>query len=99
MTTESQVDVFTPAERINLLVQFTGQAMQGLLANPATYNPKDPTGCGLTAAAVGTASDVVTALEDHFRAEYADKAAALKAAQEAAANQPRIVVPGGGITQ
>lgn len=97
MTTESQVDVFTPAERINLMVQFAGQAMQGLLANAETARLK-PAGDKLAAAAVGAAEDTLTALEDHFRKEYAAKAAELKAAQDAA-SAPRILVPGGGIIQ
>lgn len=93
MTTESQVDVFTPAERINLLVQFTGQAMQGILANGET--PFD----SVSRLAVKHAKLTVHALETQFREEYATKAAELKAAQEAAANTPRILVPGGSFTQ
>ena len=89
MTTESQVDVFTPAERINLMVQFAGQAMQGLLASkPSPGNVEE--------LAVISAVNLVVELEDHFRKEYADKAAELKAAQEAAASRPLILVPNGG---
>lgn len=95
MTTESQVDVFTPAERINLLVHLTGLAMQGILANPTA----DASLMDIPAQAVNTASQTAAELEDHFRKEYAAKAAELKARQEAAANTPRIVVPGGGIIQ
>lgn len=97
MTTESQVDVFTPVERINLMVQFAGQAMQGLLASkPSPGNVEE--------LAVVSALNLVVELEDHFRKEYAAKAAELKAKQAAdvensKANTPRIVVPGGGIIQ
>lgn len=94
MTTESQVDVFTPAERINLLVHLTGLAMQGILANPTA----DASLMDIPAQAVNTASQTAAELEDHFRKEYAAKAAELKARQEAAST-PRIVVPGGGIIQ
>lgn len=100
MTTESQIDVFTPAERINLLVQFTGQAMQGILANPTA----DASLMDIPAQAINTASQTVAELEDHFRKEYAAKAAELKAKQAAdaknsKASRPLILVPGGGIIQ
>jgi len=98
MTTENKDTVtFDGQTRINLVVQFAAQAMQGLLASK-------PSPGNVAELAVIHAVDLVVELEDHFRKEYAAKAAELKARQAAdvensKASRPLILVPGGGIIQ